>query len=81
MSAHERSCVRGRMRVLTRWVAMGVLAAGVVATACAPKEEIIPIIHVSPGFEDRLALRPPTGSAYADAASPQAADAGAEPAR
>jgi hypothetical protein len=64
------------MRVLARIVCVGVIALGWVASACAPKDEIIPIIQVAPGFENRLALRPPTGSAYADAAARDAADAG-----
>lgn len=52
--------------------------ASLVTAACTPKEEVIPIIHVSPGFQDRLALRPPANSVL-DAAPQQAegtADAG-----
>ncbi len=41
------------------------------ALGCAPHQEVVPIIHVSPGFENRLTLRPPTGSGYADAAGQQ----------
>lgn len=75
MTTQDPRALRRRMRVLARTVSVGVVAWGLVASACAPKEEIIPIIHVSPGFENRLALRPPTGSPYADAAA-QAVDAG-----
>lgn len=77
MSTQELRRLRSRMRVLARIVGVGVVAAGLVVSACAPKDDIVPIIHVSPGFEHRLALRPPTGSEYADAAAQQAADAGA----
>ena len=27
--------------------------------ACAPRSEVVPIIHVSPGVAERLMLRPP----------------------
>lgn len=63
------------MRVLRRCLLSGLVVLAWLSAACAAKEEVIPIIHVSPGFESRLALRPPTGAPVAPAAVPS--DAGA----
>ena len=61
---------RRPIRMLRRTLLSGLVVLAWLSVACASKEEVIPIIHVSPGFESRLALRPP--AAVATPAAPVA---------
>lgn len=65
------------MRAMIRAGLFALCALLWLCAACAAKEEVIPIIHVSPGFESRLALRPPVGSALDSSIQDSAGDAGA----
>ena len=62
--------------MLRRALLSGLVVLAWLSVACASKEEVIPIIHVSPGFESRLALRPPAAAA-APVAPAASGDAGA----